>query len=119
MPPSWLKDTATHVISGAVTAIYESKTSDNDWNTTHYLAEVRVKTVEKGEGIKAGDLVYVRYRHRAGVGAPRLVTNGHRGLPKQGETLRIYLARNAYNGFGTTNNVRLRRDRRQWIRKTQ
>jgi hypothetical protein len=47
--------------------------------------------------------VYVRYWHRESVGAPRLDTNGHRGLPKQDEILRIYLARNAYNGFGTTN----------------
>ena len=105
MLPAWLKETATHVIVGAVTSIYASRATDKGWDTTSYVAEVRIKAVEKGEGIKAGELVYVRYWSRTWVGgnSPPLNTNGHRGLPKSGETLRIYLARNAYDGFGTTN----------------
>ena len=105
MPPSALKKTATHVIVGEVAQIYERKEVSEEWNTTYYLAEVRIKEVEKGDGIKAGELVYVRYWNRSPT--PNrpipLDTNGHRGLPKKGETLRIYLARNAYNGFGSTN----------------
>lgn len=105
MPPAWLKKTATHVLIGTVTAVYESNVSDAEWSTTRYVAEVRIKTVEKGEGLKADELVYVRYWHRRWISAspPRPTTNGHRGLPSAGETLRIYLARNAYNGAGTTN----------------
>jgi hypothetical protein len=30
-------------------------------------------------------------------------TNGHRGCPSEGATLRIYLARNAYDGFSDDN----------------
>ncbi len=104
LPPASLSGTATHIIVGTVAAIYESKSADKQWSTTSYLAEVRIKTVEKGEGLKTGDLVYVRYWHRAWIGAgdPPPTTNGHRGLPKQDEFLRIYLARNSYNGFGET-----------------
>ena len=105
MPPAWLKETATHVIIGTVTAVYESKVDDKEWSTTRCVAEVRIKTTEKGEGLKTGDLVYVRYWHRRWISAspPRPDTNGHRGLPSSGQTLRIYLARNAYNGAGTSN----------------
>src|SRR6186713_3195955 len=105
MPPAWLKETATHVIIGTVTAVYESKVEDKEWSTTRCVAEVRIKTAEKGEGLKTGDLVYVRYWHRRWISAspPRPDTNGHRGLPNSGQTLRIYLARNAYNGAGTRN----------------
>jgi hypothetical protein len=104
-PPARLRDTATHVIVGTVATIYASRATDKEWDTTSYLAEVRIETVEKGEGIKAGDLVYVRYWHRSWVAGkiPPPATNGHRGLPKPGESLRIYLARNAYDGFGATN----------------
>ena len=102
MPPDWLKKTATHVIVGTVALVYESVATDKEWSTTRCVAEVRIKTVEKGEGLKAEELVYVRYWHRRwiGPGEHPLTTNGHRGLPAAGQTLRIYLARNAYNGFG-------------------
>ncbi|MBM4002009.1 MAG: hypothetical protein FJ295_01795 [Planctomycetes bacterium] len=29
-------------------------------------------------------------------------TSGHRGLPREGQSIRVFLARNAYNGFGET-----------------
>jgi len=105
MPPAWLKKTATHVIIGTVNAVYESTATDNDWKTTRYVAEVRIKSIEKGEDLKAGELVYVRYWHRQWISKnpPEPNTNGHRGLPDRGTTLRIYLAKNAYNGFGQTN----------------
>ena len=105
MRPDELRKTATHVILGEVAQIYERKEATDEWNTTYYLAEVRIKNLEKGDGIKADELVYVRYWHRSrAANRPlRPDTNGHRGLPTKGETLRIYLARNAYHGFGTTN----------------
>jgi hypothetical protein len=104
LPPQQLRDTATHVIVGAVVQVYERKDTDKDWATTFYLAEIHIKEIEKGEGIKVGELVYVRYWRRTWVGGSTrpLNTAGHRGLPKSGESLRIYLARNAYDGFGTT-----------------
>jgi hypothetical protein len=106
MPPNALRDTATHVIVGNVVQVYERKETDRDWTTTFYLTEIRTKEIEKGEGIKMGDLVYIRYWTRTWVGGntrPRPTnTNGHRNLPKSGESLRIYMARNAYDGFGTT-----------------
>lgn len=104
MPPAALRKTATHVVTGTVRAIYTRTENAKGWRTTHHLAEVSIGGLEKGAGLSVGGLVYVRYwtRRWAGIGAPPPSTNGHRGIPKQGETLRIYLARRAYDGFGET-----------------
>jgi hypothetical protein len=101
LSPEQLKKTATHVITGDVTAIYTRTETAGDWQYTRYVAELRVAECEKGDGVKKGDLVYARYWHRQWI-SPRKQepnTNGHYDLPKQGETVRIYMAKNAYDGF--------------------
>jgi hypothetical protein len=105
LSPEELRSTATHVVVGQVTAIYTRNETTAEWKYTHYVAEVRVTETEKGDGLKKGDLVYARYWHRQWVSKEkqRPDTNGHRGLPDQGETIRVYMAKNAYDGFGNTN----------------
>jgi hypothetical protein len=105
MSPDDLRSTATHVIVGKVSAIYARTESGGDWRYTHYVAEARVLASEKGEGLKKGDLVYVRYWRRAWIGKSRQPpsTSGHRGLPGVGATVRIYVAKNAYDGFSFDN----------------
>ena len=60
---------------------------------------------EKGEGPAKGGLVYARYwtREWTGKGPMPPGTSGHKGCPSEGKTLRIYLARNAYDGFSDGN----------------
>ncbi|HKB05713.1 MAG TPA: hypothetical protein VKD90_26070 [Gemmataceae bacterium] len=105
LSPEELRKTATHVVVGQVAAVYARTETAGDWKYTHYVAEVRVAETEKGDGLKKGDLVYARYWQRQWVGRDKQPpsTIGHRGLPSNGETIRIYLARNAYDGFGNTN----------------
>jgi hypothetical protein len=100
-----LRSTATHVVTGKVNAVYQRTDTDGDWRYTRYVAEVRVGKCEKGDGIKKGDLVYIRYWRRGWVGKGRVPpsTTGHRGLPNTGDSLRVYLARNAYDGFSMDN----------------
>jgi hypothetical protein len=102
MSPEELVETATHIVDGQVVAIYERKTSDDKWANTSYLAEVRVNKAEKGDDLEKDDLVYIRYWHRNWIANrdPEPNTNGHRGLPAERDNIRVYLARNAYNGFG-------------------
>jgi hypothetical protein len=99
-----LRKTATHIVTGQVVAIYERTETDGDWKYTRYVAEVRVSDCEKGDGVKKGDLVYVRYWSRSwqGKGDVPPSTSGHRDLPGDGSTIRAYLARNGYDGFGET-----------------
>jgi hypothetical protein len=105
LSPEELRKTATHVVVGQVTAVYSRVETNGDWRYTHHIAEVRVAETEKGDGLKKGDLTYARYWQKQWVGRGKQPpdTSGHRGLPNQGETIRIYMARNAYDGFGTTN----------------
>lgn len=100
-----LRETATHVVVGKVQAVYKRTVEDANWRTTYFAAEVAISEVEKGEDLAKGGLVYARYWTRAwiGNGAPPPGTNGHRGCPEEGSTLRIYLARNAYDGFSDAN----------------
>jgi len=101
MPPQALSEVSTHIVVGEVKAIFSRKASDGDWRYTRYVAEVNVKKVEKGTGIDVGGPVYVRYWTRtwASTRPAPSSTAGHRDLPIEGQTLRIYLAKNAYDGF--------------------
>jgi hypothetical protein len=109
MYPQDLRDTATHVIVGTVLHVFQRQVRDKTWDTTYYIAETRVTEVEKGTGLEKGILVYARYWRRNlvldgkpfGTNPNAFETMGHRGLPKDGETLRIYLAQNAHDGFGS------------------
>ncbi|MDG2223931.1 MAG: hypothetical protein P8L85_21300 [Rubripirellula sp.] len=100
-----LRQTATDIIVGKVVRVYERTESEGDWSYTRFVAEISVGTVEKGESIEPADLAYVRYWKRRWVGGGRVPasTSGHRGLPSEGVTLRVYLARNAYDGFTRSN----------------
>src|SRR5688572_25147529 len=70
--PEWLREHATHVITGEVTAIYARQSTEGNFKVTRYVAEVRVKSSEKGEGIAPDDVIYVRYFHRTQRGLVRL-----------------------------------------------
>ena len=102
-PPAAMREGATNVIVGMVKAIYTRTAKEGKWRVTRHVAEVEVAKDEKGS-LKKGDLAYVRYWRRswAGFGSPPPSTGGHRGLPKEGETLRVYAVSKGYNGFGDT-----------------
>lgn len=103
-PPAQLRKQATHVVQGTVKAVYTRTSREGGYRLSRHVAEVEVLEIEKGEGLEKGGLVYVRYWERGwvGPGKPPPGTNGHMGLPAEGETLRLYLVRNGYDGFGTT-----------------
>ncbi len=106
LPPEKLRELATHVVTGEVTAVFAREPERvGRYDRTYYVAEVKVATCEKGESIKPESLVYVRYWRQAWAGPGPVApgTSGHRGLPEQGSKMRIYLARNAYDGFTRDN----------------
>jgi len=102
LSPEDLMKTATHVVVGEVRQIWTRVEEDGSWDVTHGIAEIAVDSLEKGEGIAAGALVYARYWTREWDGWSPMPpsTTGHRGLPKPGARTRVYLASNAYDGFG-------------------
>ena len=104
MSPEELRKTAIHVITGQVTAIYQRIETAGDWKYTKYVAEIRVEKCEKGDGLKKGDLVYARYWQPAWIGKGQVPpsTAGHRGLPSNGESLRVYLCVTHMMGSAST-----------------
>jgi hypothetical protein len=104
LSPEELRETATHVVVGQAAQVFARTEKVNNYEYTRYVAEIRIDEVEKGDGIKPGELMYVRYWRKRwlGPGNPPPGTAGHSGRPTAGQTLRIYAAKNAYDGFGTT-----------------
>lgn len=102
LSPKQLRDTATHVVVGRVQQVFTRQEKREEYVYTRYVAEVRVDSVEKGEGYQQGDLMYVRYWARRWIGPGRQPpgTAGHDDFPTAGTTWRVYAARNAYDGFG-------------------
>ena len=103
--PAQLAASATHVVRGEVVRVFPRVRRQGSFENTQYVAEVKVADVEKGEGIPADRPLYVRYwtKYWQGPGAPPAGTTGHAPLPEEGTAVRLYLARNAYDGFGRDN----------------
>jgi hypothetical protein len=80
MPPAELRKTATHVITGKVLAISERNETADDWKYTRYVAEIQISTIEKGQSLKTGDLIYARYWRRIIIVFPRLLSVAQRDL---------------------------------------
>jgi hypothetical protein len=100
--PAVLWKTATHVVVGTVRTIYSRTVVDSHWRNRRFVAEVAVEAVEKGAGIEQGGLAYVRYWDKEWLGRPNEMptgASGHSGDPKEGDRVRIYLARNAHDGY--------------------
>ena len=101
--PAQLAAGATHVVRGDVVRVLTRVRRTGTWEDTDYVAEVKVAAVEKGEGIRLDRPLYARYWRKdwKGPGYPPPGTGGHSGLPREGAAVRLYLARNANDGFGT------------------
>jgi len=71
-PKAQLEKAATHVVVGNVKSISSTMKLDAQFATTTYTAQIAIDRVEKGEGLKPGDVVEVRYVSRAwwGSGSP-------------------------------------------------
>ncbi len=107
-PPSsteQLLKESTNVVTGTVKAVYKRTEKKESWEYTHFIAEIRVKEPEKGAGIAADSLIYVRYWQKQwkGKGLPPADTSGHYPIPGKNDVVRVYLARNSYDGFTDEN----------------
>lgn len=89
-----LQKEATHIVVGKVQTVYSVTTESDDWIDTKSVAEIAVRRVEKGDRIRAGDVVYGRFWNRRwiGEGNPDPYSRGHRG-PTADQLVRAYLVR--------------------------
>lgn len=103
-PKAQLEKAATHIVVGKVGLISSTKQPEGQWTSTNYVAEIAIDRVEKGEGLKPGDIVQVRYHTQGwrGSGPPPPFDSGYSPLPKQNDNVRAYLVNQGYNGAGYT-----------------
>jgi hypothetical protein len=99
-----LEEGATHIIVGKVRSIISTEHVAPNWLTTTYFANVSIDKIEKGQGLKVGGIVQLRYMHLSwqGAGSPPPHDSGHSPTPKNDDFVRVYLVNNGYNGAGYT-----------------
>jgi hypothetical protein len=59
--PGQAEKESSNIVTGTITAIYSKTIRDSSYQWTHCVAAVRVESIEKGDELKIGELVYVRY----------------------------------------------------------
>lgn len=104
--PEMLERAATHVAVVEVVRVYSVKEREGAFEFQRYVGELKVKAVEKGEGLDAPEPLYARWftKEWKGRGMPPTGSSGHYGwTPEAGEEARVYLARNAHDGYTTDN----------------
>jgi hypothetical protein len=95
--PKELAGQATNIVTGRVLATYsrdvETELYGKGTIETKYVVEIEVDGVEKGDGIKDKDVIYVRCWHLKQRGALKRPGPVGHDLPGTGERVRAYLVR--------------------------
>lgn len=107
---------ATHIVVGTVLRVYSVDEKEPGYSYKRSIVEILVESVEKAPGGRSevagastldtsleGQLVYARWFVRRDLRTPPAPGgSGHHGwTPKRGDRLRVYLARDAHDGFLT------------------
>jgi hypothetical protein len=105
-----LKGESTHIVLGKIKATYSREVETTRYGKgtleTRYVLEIEVEKVEKGEGVKAKDIIYARgWRlKKYGADGPTPGPSGHRFSAAEATRVRAYLARGAYGATGQEDN---------------
>src|SRR5262245_41696167 len=95
--PKELAEEATNVVTGRVLAVYsrevETELYGKGTTETRSVAEIEVEGVEKGDGIKDKEVIYVRCWHVKNRGASERPGPVGHDIPKTGDRVRAYLVR--------------------------
>jgi hypothetical protein len=101
LPPEVRRAQASHIVTGTVRAVasYEHVRPEKDFTDTRYLIELSIDTVEKGEGLKVGKVMYVRAWKAKSRPAGLVGPGGHYHIPAAGEKPAVYVQQAADGGF--------------------
>src|SRR5262249_39307597 len=105
LSPDELKAEADEVVTGKVKAVYSREVKSTLYGAgtveTHYLVEILVQGVEKGDRLKKGKVVHARCWRlkKHGKEGRRPGPGGHFAIPAEGDKVRAHLAREADGGY--------------------
>ena len=80
------RDAAPVVVTGTVEAVDE----EWDWQTDYYKISVRVEELERGDGIRPGDLIVVSCFQWSRPPPGYAGASGHRSIPDVGDKIRLF-----------------------------
>ena len=95
--PTQKRENADYVVTGTVTAVYSQETD----GYRNYIIDIRVEKVEKGAGLKKGELFRAFcYQRKPGKGGLKYDSRGHTQVPKEGQKVKAFVnrARGLYEG---------------------
>ena len=96
--PEQLKEQSSNIVVGKVQAVYTHSETNGDFAKIKGVVEIRIDSIEKGEGLEKGGLLYARYWRTAWQGDPAKTPpygSGHYAINKEiGSTVRAFVSRN-------------------------
>jgi hypothetical protein len=80
------------IVVGKINGIYRDTTRSENWEDHHGVVEIAVESVERGENVKPGDIIFARFWNRYWIGKknPPPYGTGHH-LHDKGATVRAHL----------------------------
>jgi hypothetical protein len=100
--PGQAENESSNILTGTITAIYSRIVRDASYEWNHCVAAVRIESIQKGQGLKIGDLIFVRYissNRWIGKGEMPPGPGGHNNVPAEGDRRKVCLSKNADGGF--------------------
>jgi len=110
LSPEDLNKESTHIITGEVKSVYsrdaESDLYGSGTIVTRFIVEIEIKSIEKGDGLKKGEMVYARCwsLKKRGSAGDRPGPSGHFGIPPEGDVVKVYLHHGSYSPTGQGDN---------------
>lgn len=83
---------AKTIVVGKINGTYKETTRTADWEDSHGVVEIAVESIERGEGLKPGQVIFARFWNRGWIGKknPPPYGTGHH-LHASGSTIRAHL----------------------------
>jgi len=88
------RGTAKVVVDGEVVAVEKSADGEHDW----FLVSIRVAKVDKGDGVKAGDVLKVSVYRLVRPKPKTFASPGHDGVPAKGDRIRAFVSGHETHG---------------------
>ena len=97
LPKEKLAAEASHTVVGKVLGVYKREVVEGRAHKTRFLVEIEIESVEQGEGLTKGEMLYARaWRMKRYIGQMPPGPSGHSPVPKAGQRVRAHVVHGPY-----------------------